>query len=98
MSLCASDFVAGVPKGLMLYGLVRKLNCSHFGSNLDAFMMKDLSFRFETDTGKQKKENKRINVFTVEVIFAMNSIPETYRLYIKLYTKDVHHMWLLCCR
>jgi len=53
MSLCASDFVAGVPKGLMLYGSVRKLHQrSHFGSHFGAFRMKVLGFRFGANTGK----------------------------------------------
>lgn len=53
LSVHPSDFVAGVPKGLMLYGSVRKLNHhSHFGSHFDAFRMRILGFRLGADTGK----------------------------------------------
>lgn len=41
LSVCVSDFVAGVPKGLMLYGLVRKSNHrSHFDFQFGAFGMR----------------------------------------------------------
>ncbi len=53
LSVHPSDFVAGVPKGLMLYGSVRKLNhCSHFGSHFGALITRGLGFRLGTDTGK----------------------------------------------
>lgn len=42
LSVRVSDFVAGVPKGLMLYGLVRKPNHhSHFDFQFGAFGMGD---------------------------------------------------------
>uniref|UniRef100_A0A673CM02 Integrin, alpha 5 (fibronectin receptor, alpha polypeptide) n=1 Tax=Sphaeramia orbicularis TaxID=375764 RepID=A0A673CM02_9TELE len=47
------DFVAGVPKGLMLYGSVRKLNHhSHFGFHCDALRFRALGFKLGTDIGK----------------------------------------------
>ena len=52
LSVHLSDFVAGVPKGLMLYGLVRKLHHHSFGFHLGPFRMGDLGFRLGTDAGK----------------------------------------------
>lgn len=53
LSVHLSDFVAGVPKGPMLYGSVRKFNHhSHFGFHSGPLRMGDLGFRLGTDTGK----------------------------------------------
>lgn len=58
LSVHLSDFVAGVPKGLMLYGSVRKLNC-HL--HLWAFRVRGHG----TDMGEQTKENGLSAIVTV---------------------------------
>jgi len=50
--LLLSDFVAGVPKELMLYGSVRALNhWSHFAIGRNVFKMRDLGLRLGTEVG-----------------------------------------------
>lgn len=59
LSVHSSDFVAGVPKTLMLYGSVSTPNHhSHFGFHLSAFRMGGLGFRLGPDAGKLKERKQ----------------------------------------
>lgn len=67
LSVHLSDFVAGVPKGLMLYGSVRKLT----------FILELLEWDFVLMRESERKKNSLSDIVTVGIPFATNCAPET---------------------